>query len=148
CQMDLKIEGLPKEVMLQALHQAKAGRAHILKEMMKTLDKPNADYKPHAPRIEKIIIAKEFIGAVIGPGGKVIQEMQRETNTIISIEEVDNQGIVEIASNDKASIDAAMSRIKAITTVPEIGEVYEGTVKNIMDFGAFVEILPGKDGLL
>ena len=148
CQMDLKIEGLPMEVMLKALNQAKVGRAHILNEMMKTLDKPNADYKPHAPRIEKIIIAKEFIGAVIGPGGKVIQEMQRETNTIISIEEIDNQGVVEIASNDKASIDAAMSRIKAITTVPEIGEVYDGTVKNIMDFGAFVEILPGKDGLL
>jgi len=148
CQMDLKIEGLPMEVMLQALHQAKAGRAHILGEMMKTISQPNADYKPHAPRIEKIIIAKEFIGAVIGPGGKVIQEMQRETNTIISIEEIDNQGVVEIASNDKASIDAAMSRIKAITTVPEIGEVYDGTVKNIMDFGAFVEILPGKDGLL
>jgi len=148
CQMDLKIEGLPTEVMLKALNQAKEGRAHILNEMMKTINKPNEDYKPHAPRIVKLIIAKEFIGAVIGPGGKVIQEMQRETNTIISIEEIDNQGVVEIASNDKASIDAAMSRIKAITTVPEIGEVYDGTVKNIMDFGAFVEILPGKDGLL
>ena len=148
CQMDLKIEGLPKEVMLNALNQAKAGRMHILNEMLKTISQPNPDYKPHAPRIEKLIIAKEFIGAVIGPGGKVIQEMQRETNTIISIEEIDNQGVVEIASSDKASIEAALARIKAITTVPEIGEVYDGTVKNIMDFGAFVEILPGKDGLL
>jgi polyribonucleotide nucleotidyltransferase len=148
CQMDLKIHGLPFEIMLKALSQAREGRLHILKEMMKTLSAPRADYKPHAPRIEKMIIAKEFIGAVIGPGGKVIQEMQRETNTTISIEEIDNQGVIEISSSDKASIDAAMSRIRAITAVPEIGEVYEGKVKNIMDFGAFVEIIPGKDGLL
>ena len=121
---------------------------HILKEMLKTLAEPRADYKPHAPRIEKMIIAKEFIGAVIGPGGKVIQEMQRETNTTISIEEIDNQGVIEISSSDKASIDAAMAKIRAITAVPEIGEVYDGKVKNIMDFGAFVEIIPGKDGLL
>ncbi|MCX6292585.1 MAG: polyribonucleotide nucleotidyltransferase [Bacteroidetes bacterium] len=148
CQMDLKIQGLPNDIMLQALNQAKAGRMHILGEMLKTLAEPRADYKPHAPRIEKMIIAKEFIGAVIGPGGKVIQEMQRETNTTISIEEIDNQGVIEISSSDKASIDAAMARIRAITAVPEIGEVYEGKVKNIMDFGAFVEIIPGKDGLL
>ncbi len=148
CQMDLKIQGLPHDIMLKALNQAKEGRLHILKEMLKTLAEPRADYKPHAPRIEKMIIAKEFIGAVIGPGGKVIQEMQRETNTTISIEEIDNQGVIEISSTDKASIDAAMSRIRAITAVPEIGEVYDGKVKNIMDFGAFVEIIPGKDGLL
>ncbi len=148
CQMDLKIQGLPHDIMLKALNQAKEGRMHILKEMLKTLASPRPDYKPHAPRIEKMIIAKEFIGAVIGPGGKVIQEMQRETNTTISIEEIDNQGVIEISSSDKASIDAAMSRIRAITAVPEIGEVYEGKVKNIMDFGAFVEIIPGKDGLL
>lgn len=148
CQMDLKIHGLPTEIMLQALKQAKAGRMHILGEMMKTLSAPNDDYKPHAPRIERMIIAREFIGAVIGPGGKVIQEMQRETNTTISIEEVNNQGIVEIASADKASIEAVKSKIKAITAVPEIGDIYDGKVKNIMDFGAFIEILPGKDGLL
>ena len=148
CQMDLKIQGLSFDIMLQALEQAKDGRMHILGEMMKTLSAPREDYKPHAPRIEKLIIAKEFIGAVIGPGGKVIQEMQRETNTTISIEEVNNEGIVEIASADKAGIEAAKSRIKAITQVPEVGEVYKGKVKNIMDFGAFVEFLPGKDGLL
>jgi len=148
CQMDLKIEGLPFEVMLKALYQAKEGRAHILNEMLKTMSAPNPDYKAHAPRIEKLVIPREFIGAVIGPGGKIIQEMQRETNTIISIEEIDNQGVIEISSSNKTDIDAALAKIKAIVTVPEVGEVYEGTVKNIMDFGAFVEILPGKDGLL
>lgn len=148
CQMDLKVEGLPYEVMLQALEQAKAGRLHILDEMDKTISQPNADYKPHAPRIETIRIPKEFIGAVIGPGGKVIQEMQKETNTVIVIEEVGNEGVVEIASSDKASIQKALAKIRAIVTVPEVGEVYEGKVKNIMAFGAFIEILPGKDGLL
>jgi polyribonucleotide nucleotidyltransferase len=148
CQMDLKIQGLPMDIMLQALDQAKAGRMHILGEMMKTLSQPREDYKPHAPRIEKMIIAKEFIGAVIGPGGKIIQEMQRETNTTISIEEVNNEGIIEIASSDKEGIEAAKARIRAITAIPEIGGVYEGKVKNIMDFGAFVEFMPGKDGLL
>ncbi|MFN8165289.1 MAG: polyribonucleotide nucleotidyltransferase [Bacteroidia bacterium] len=148
CQMDLKIQGLPMDIMVQALQQANAGRMHILGEMLKTISAPRPDYKPHAPRIEKLIIAKEFIGAVIGPGGKVIQEMQRETNTTISIEEVNNEGIIEIASSDKAGIEAAKSRIRAITAVPEIGGVYDGKVKNIMDFGAFVEFMPGKDGLL
>lgn len=148
CQMDLKVQGLPYEVMLQALEQAKAGRLHILGEMDKTISKPADDYKPHAPRIEKLRVPKEFIGAIIGPGGKIIQEMQRETNTIITIEEVGNEGLVEIASSDKASIEKAVAKIKAIVTVPEIGEIYEGKVKNIMAFGAFVEILPGKDGLL
>lgn len=148
CQMDLKIQGLPKDIMLKALHQAKEGRMHILGEMMKTISTPREDYKPHAPRIEKMIIAKEFIGAVIGPGGKVIQEIQRETETTISIEEVNNEGIIEIASSDKAGIDKAKNWIKSIVAIPEIGEVYEGKVKNIMDFGAFVEFMPGKDGLL
>src|SRR5205814_8361019 len=106
--------------------QAKEGRAHILNEMLKTMSAPRADYKPHAPRIEKMVIAKEFIGAVIGPGGKIIQEMQRETNTTISIEEVGNEGHIEIASADKAGIEAAKAKIKAIVMVPEIGEVYEG----------------------
>lgn len=148
CQMDLKIQGLPEDIMIKALDQAKAGRQHILGEMMKTLSAPREDYKPHAPRIEKLIIPKEFIGAVIGPGGKIIQEMQRETNTTISIDEVNNEGIIEISSSDKDGIEAAKARIRAITAVPEIGGVYEGKVKNIMDFGAFVEFMPGKDGLL
>ncbi len=148
CQMDLKIQGLPEEIMVKALDQAKAGRMHILGEMMKTISTPREDYKPHAPRIEKLIIPKEFIGAVIGPGGKIIQEMQRETNTTISIDEVNNEGIIEIASSDKNGIEAAKARIRAITAVPEIGGIYEGKVKNIMDFGAFVEFMPGKDGLL
>ncbi|MEP7171540.1 MAG: S1 RNA-binding domain-containing protein, partial [Bacteroidota bacterium] len=133
---------------LQALEQAKTGRLHILDEMDKTISQPAADYKPHAPRIEKMRVPKEFIGAIIGPGGKIIQEMQRETNTVITIEEVGNEGLIEIASADKASIDKAIAKIRGIVTIPEVGEVYEGKVKNIMAFGAFVEILPGKDGLL
>jgi polyribonucleotide nucleotidyltransferase len=148
CQMDLKVEGLPYEVMLQALDQAKKGRLHILDEMDKTISQPAADYKPHAPRIEKMRVPKEFIGAIIGPGGKIIQEMQRETNTVITIEEVGNEGLIEIASADKASIEKAIAKIRGIASVPEVGTVYEGKVKNIMAFGAFVEILPGKDGLL
>ncbi len=148
CQMDLKINGLKWEVLTQALDQAKEARLHILGEMAKTIQTPRKDYKPHAPRIVQITIDKEFIGAVIGPGGKVIQEMQRETGATISIEEVDNKGIVQFFAENKDSIDAAMARVKAIVTKPEIGEVYEGKVKSIMAFGAFVEILPGKDGLL
>ncbi len=148
CQMDLKINGLKWEVLTQALDQAKEARLHILGEMAKTLQTPREDYKPHAPRIIQITIDKEFIGAVIGPGGKIIQEMQRETGATISIEEVDNKGIVQIFADNKASIDAALARIKAITAKPEIGTIYEGKVKTIMPFGAFVEIMPGKDGLL
>ena len=134
--------------MLQALEQAKAGRLHILNEMDKTMSTPAEDYKPHAPRIEKLTVEKEFIGAIIGPGGKIIQEMQRETGATISIEEVNGKGIVEIASADKASIEEVKRRIKGIVAIPEIGEVYEGKVRSIMAYGAFVEILPGKDGLL
>ncbi|MEO0312154.1 MAG: hypothetical protein RIQ89_1811 [Bacteroidota bacterium] len=148
CQMDLKIQGLPADVMMQALNQAKEGRLHILREMLKTMAAPREDYKPHAPRIEKITIPKEFIGAVIGPGGKIIQEMQRETGTTISIEEVGEFGIVEISSTDKAGIDAARARVNAITAIPEVGKTYQGKVRNIQDFGAFVEFMPGKDGLL
>jgi polyribonucleotide nucleotidyltransferase len=148
CQMDLKIQGLSFEIMLKALNQAREGRMHILNELVKAMPQVREDYKPHAPRIEKLTIAREFIGAVIGPGGKVIQEIQRETNTQISIEEVNNEGVVEISSSDKAGIDAALTRIKGIVQVPEVGETYEGKVKNIMDFGAFIEFLPGKDGLL
>ncbi|MEE1885681.1 polyribonucleotide nucleotidyltransferase [Pedobacter flavus] len=148
CQMDLKIHGLSYEVLIKALKQAKEGRLHILNEMSKTISTPNEDYKAHAPRIVTLTIDKEFIGAVIGPGGKIIQEMQRETGATISIEEVDNKGIVEIFADNKAAIDAAVTRIKNIVAKPEIGEVYEGKVKSIMPFGAFVEIMPGKDGLL
>ena len=148
CQMDLKINGLSYEVLTKALHQAKDGRLHILNEIKKTISAPREDYKPHAPRIVTIKIDKEFIGAVIGPGGKIIQEMQRETGATISIEEKDNQGIVQIFASNKESIDAAVSRIRAIAAKAEVGEIYEGKVKSIMPFGAFVEIMPGKDGLL
>ena len=148
CQMDLKIHGLRWEVLRDALEQAKEGRLHILNEMKKTLSEPRTELKSHAPRIVVLKIDKEFIGAVIGPGGKVIQEMQRETNTTITIEEKDNQGIVSIFAPDKESIDKAVARIKGIVARPEVGEIYEGKVKSIMPFGAFVEILPGKDGLL
>ena len=148
CQMDLKINGLSYEVLSKALHQAKEGRLHILNEMKKTIEKPREDYKPHAPRIITIRIDKEYIGAVIGPGGKIIQEMQRETGATISIEEVGNQGVVQIFADNKEAIDKAVGRIKAIASKPEVGEIYEGKVKSIMPFGAFVEIMPGKDGLL
>ncbi|MCR8556197.1 polyribonucleotide nucleotidyltransferase [Mucilaginibacter sp. BJC16-A38] len=147
-QMDLKINGLSYEVLTNALNQAKDGRLHILGEMAKTITAPREDYKPHAPRIITIRIDKEFIGAVIGPGGKIIQEMQRETGATISIEEVGNQGVVQIFADNKEAIDKAVSRIKAIASKPEVGEIYEGKVKSIMPFGAFVEIMPGKDGLL
>jgi len=148
CQMDLKINGLKWEVLTQALDQAKEARLHILDEMAKTIQSPREDYKSHAPRIIQITIEKEFIGAVIGPGGKIIQEMQRETGATISIEEVENKGIVQIFADNKEAIDAALTRIKQITAKPEVGQTYEGKVKTIMPFGAFVEIMPGKDGLL
>lgn len=148
CQMDLKVHGLPYDIMLQALNQARDGRLHILNEMNKTIAEPRTDLKPHAPRIVKIRIPRDYIGMVIGPGGKVIQEIQRQTGATISIEEINNEGHVEIASPDKTSIDAALSRIKGIVAEPEIGEVYDGKVKSIMNYGAFVEFMPGKDGLL
>ncbi len=147
-QMDIKVDGLSFEVLSKALEQAKAGRLHILGEMMKTLSEPREDYKPHAPRIIRIEIPKELIGALIGPGGKIIQEIQRETGTVITIEEVDNKGIVDVSAVDKTSIDAAMARIQRIVAVPEIDKVYRGKVKAIVAFGAFVEIIPGKEGLL
>lgn len=148
CQMDIKIQGLSYEILLQALAQAREGRLHILGEMMKTLSAPREDYKPHAPRIEKIMIPKEFIGAVIGPGGKVIQEIQRETGTVIVLEEVGDKGVIDISADNKESIDAAIARIRAIAAVPEIGDIYEGAIKSIMPYGAFVEFMPGKQGLL
>jgi len=148
CQMDIKVDGLPHEVLAQALEQARRGRLHILGEMAKTITTPREDYKPFVPRIVKMTIPKEFIGAVIGPGGKVIQEMQRETGSTIVIEEVGEFGIIDIVSNNKASIDAVRDKIKRIVAIPEIGTIYHGVVKNITTFGAFVEVLPGKDGLL
>ena len=148
CQMDIKVDGLSYEILMEALNQAKEGRIHILGEMMKVISEPREDYKPHVPRIEKMTIAREFIGAVIGPGGKIIQEMQRETGATIVIEEVGEFGMIDIVSADKASIEAVKMKIKRITAVPEVGDIYKGVVKNIMPFGAFVEIMPGKDGLL
>jgi polyribonucleotide nucleotidyltransferase len=148
CQMDIKINGLKWEMVFEALEQARKGRAHILNEMNQTLSQANNDYKPHAPRIERIMIEKDQIGAVIGPGGKVIQGIQKETNTTISITEVDNHGIVEILSENADNMNAAMKIIKGIVAVPEVGQVYEGKVRSIVEFGAFIEILPGKDGLL
>jgi polyribonucleotide nucleotidyltransferase len=148
CQMDIKVDGLSYQVLEEALEQAKRGRLHILGEMGKTIAAPREDYKPHVPRIEKVIIPKDFIGAVIGPGGKIIQELQLATNTTIVIEEVDNTGVIDIVSNNKEDIEAAKNRIKQIVAVPEVGEIYQGVVKNIVPFGAFVEIMPGKDGLL
>ncbi len=148
CQMDIKVDGLSYEVLTEAMEQARQGRIHILDEMAKTITEPRSDYKEIVPRIEKMLIPKDFIGAVIGPGGKVIQEMQKETNTVIVITEDDKSGIVEISSQNKADIEACKARIKAIISVPEVGEVYDGVVRSIMAFGAFVEILPGKDGLL
>ncbi len=147
-QMDIKCDGLSYEILEQALMQAKAGREHILGEMMKTLSAPRPELKPHVPRIEQLIIPKEFIGAVIGPGGKIIQGMQEDTGAVITIDEEDGVGKVQVSGSSKAVIDAAMNKIKAIVAVPEIGEVYEGTVRSVMPYGCFVEFMPGKDGLL
>jgi polyribonucleotide nucleotidyltransferase len=148
CQMDLKVDGLSYEVLSEALAQAKRGRLHILGKMNEARSEAREDYKPFVPRIERFAIDKEFIGAVIGTGGKVIQAIQKETGTVISIEEVGNQGIVEVASPDKAAMEKAVNWIKAIVEVPEPGKTYHGTVKSIQTFGAFVEFLPGKEGLL
>ncbi|TXF89181.1 polyribonucleotide nucleotidyltransferase [Neolewinella aurantiaca] len=148
CQMDIKIDGLPYEQLEQALDQAREGRLHILGEMAKTISAPAEDLKPHAPRIVKLIIEKSYIGAVIGPGGKIIQELQEMTGTNINIDEIDGKGHISIASNDKAAIDDAVARIKKITFTPEVGGVYTGTVKTIMPYGVFVGFEGGKDGLL
>jgi polyribonucleotide nucleotidyltransferase len=147
-QMDIKVDGLPMDVMRQALAQARAGRLHILDAMYQAIPEHRSDYKPHAPRMEMMIIDKEFIGAVIGPGGKVIQEMQRETGTVINIEEVGKEGHIKIFGTEKAGVEAAKNRIKGIVAVPEIGEVYESKVVSLMPYGAFVEFMPGKQGLL
>ena len=147
-QMDIKCDGLSYEILEKALMQAKAGREHILGCITDTIAEPRAELKPHVPRIVQIEIPKEFIGAVIGPGGKIIQQMQEETGATITIDEEEGVGKVQVSAPDKASIDAALARIKGIVAIPEIGEVYEGTVRSIMPYGCFVEILPGKDGLL
>ena len=147
-QMDIKVDGLSMDIMREALSQAKKGRLHILDAMYECIPAARADVKPHAPRMVKLIIDKEFIGAVIGPGGKIIQEMQRTTGATINIEEVDNHGEVSIFSANKESLDAAVRWINGIVAVPEIGDVYDGVVKGIKEFGAFVEFMPGKQGLL
>ena len=148
CQMDIKIEGLDYKILEEALAQAREGRVHILDEMAKTISESRPDYKPHVPRIVKMTVPKEFIGAIIGPGGKVIQEMQKESGSTIVIEEVGDYGIVDIVSEDKNSIDYVIQRIKGIIAVPEIGQVYSGKIKSIVPFGMFIEIMPGKEGLL
>ncbi len=147
-QMDIKVDGLSYEILEKALNQAREGRMHILGKITECIAEPRAELKPHAPRIETMRIPKEFIGAVIGPGGKIIQGMQEETGATISIEEVDGEGIIEIAANNGNAINEAIAKIRAIVAIPEAGEVYEGTVRSVMPYGAFVEFMPGKDGLL
>ena len=147
-QMDIKVDGLSYEILERALNQAREGRMHILGKITDCIAEPRADLKPHAPRIETLRIPKEFIGAVIGPGGKIIQGMQEETGATISIDEVDGEGIIEIAANNGAAINEAIAKIRAIVAIPEVGEVYEGVVRSVMPYGAFVEFMPGKDGLL
>jgi polyribonucleotide nucleotidyltransferase len=147
-QMDIKVDGLGMDVMRKALAQARDGRMHILDAMYECMPTHRADLKPHAPRMEFLVIDKEFIGAVIGPGGKIIQEIQRETGTTISIEEVGNEGHVSIFSKEKAGLDKALQWIRGIVVVPVVGETYDSIVKSVMPYGAFVEFLPGKQGLL
>lgn len=148
CQMDIKVDGLSYDVLAKALEQARQGRFHILDKMAETIAEPREDYKPFVPRIEQIQIPKDFIGAVIGKGGEVIQKIQAETGTVINIEEDGDLGIVDVASSDKASIDAAIKWIKEICTVPEVGQIYDAKVVSIVEFGAFLEFLPGKEGLM
>jgi polyribonucleotide nucleotidyltransferase len=148
CQMDIKIDGLSYDVLQEALAQAKEGRLHILNEMAKTIATSNEEMKPNAPRSATVKIERDLIGALIGPGGKVVQEIQKETNTTIVIEEIDEKGIVNVFATDQEAMDGALRRIRAIVAVPEVDEIYDGVVKTIMPFGAFVEIMPGKDGLL
>ena len=147
-QMDIKCDGLSFDILEKALMQAKAGREHILNCLTDTIAEPRAEFKPQVPRIVQIEIPKEFIGAVIGPGGKIIQQMQEDTKTTITIDEADGVGKVQVSGPDKESIDAALAKIKAIVAIPEVGEVYDGVVRSIMPYGCFVEIMPGKDGLL
>ena len=147
-QMDIKVDGLSYEVLAAALEQARKGRLHILDKITECIAEPREDYKPFVPRIVQITIPQDMIGAVIGPGGKVIQDIQKTTGTTITITEVDNKGIVDIFGQDKTALDGALNRIKAIVAIPEIGETYHGKIRSIVTFGAFVEIMPGKDALL
>ncbi|MDU1891819.1 MAG: polyribonucleotide nucleotidyltransferase [Dysgonomonas sp.] len=147
-QMDIKVDGLSYEILEKALNQAREGRLHIMGKIQETLAEPRADLKDNAPRIEVIIINKEFIGAVIGPGGKIIQGIQEETGATVTIEEIDGYGRVEVSATNRQSIEAAVAKIKGIVAVPEVGEVYTATVRSVMPYGAFCEFLPGKDGLL
>jgi len=148
CQMDIKVDGLSYEVLTEALMQAKQGRLHILNEMSKALSAPREELKPHTPRATVIKIEREMSGAVIGPGGKVVQDIQKESGATVNIEEKDGAGFVSVYSANKEAMDKALGRIRAIVMVPEVGETYTGKVKTIMPFGAFVEFVPGKDGLL
>ncbi|UBB90584.1 polyribonucleotide nucleotidyltransferase [Candidatus Kaistella beijingensis] len=148
CQMDIKIQGLTMDIMTTALNQARNGRLHILNEILKTIDKPRADVKPHAPKMEILEIPKEFIGAVIGPGGKIIQQMQKDFDTVIAIEEIGEIGRIEISGVNRENINATIAAINEITFVPVVGEVYKGKVVKVMDFGAFVAIAKGTEGLL
>jgi len=148
CQMDIKISGLSYEILEKALEQSKVGRLHILEKMLETLSEPRPELKPNAPKLIMITVPKEFIGAIIGPGGKNIQKLQEDTSTTITIEEEGNEGIIEISGTDQDGIDMAQRRIREIAFVPEVGEVYPGLVKSIQPYGAFVEIAPGTDGLL
>jgi polyribonucleotide nucleotidyltransferase len=147
-QMDIKVDGLSYEILEKALAQAKEGRLHILGKITEAMPEPRAELKPHAPRIETVVVGKEFIGAIIGPGGKIIQGIQEKTGATISIEEIDNKGVIEVSGLNKESIEAAIKAIKMIVAVPEIGEVYDGKISSVMPYGAFVEFMPGKDGLL
>ena len=147
-QMDIKVDGLPYEILEKALEQARQGRMHIMNIITSAMPAPRPDLKPHAPRMVTLTIDKDQIGSVIGPGGKIIQDIQEKSGAVITIEEVDNKGIVDISAVNAGSIEIALARVKAIVAKPEEGEVYDGVVKSIMPFGAFVEILPGKDGLL
>ncbi len=147
CQMDIKIEGLSYDLLIEALEQAKKGRLHILEKMKEAIAEPRADLKPHAPRMVELMVEKSFIGAIIGPGGKVIQEIQEKTKTVINIEEVGDKGIVNISSSNKEAIDAAVAWVNRITFTPQIGDVYQAVVKTVMPYGVFVDF-NGKSGLL
>ena len=148
CQMDIKIKGLTYEILEQALEQAKQGRMFILDKMLEVISEPRPNYKPHAPKIHRMHIPTEMIGALIGPGGRIIQKIQEETNTTIVIEPTEDYGIVNITASSTEDMQKAIEKVKKITAIPEVGEVYEGEVKAIVNFGAFVEILPGRQGLL
>lgn len=147
-QMDIKCDGLSFDILEKALMQAKEGREYILGKLTDTIAEPRAELKPQVPRIEAFDIPKEFIGAVIGPGGKIIQQIQEESGATVTIDETDGKGKVQVSAPNKESIDKAISKIRAIVAIPEVGEVYEGTIRSIMPYGCFVEIMPGKDGLL